>query len=76
MKTVLKRGFGMLLAVLMVMAIIPQTKITVKASTGVEAFVTRCYKVALDREPEPEGFKMKSGNSRFFKYRDESVNDL
>lgn len=56
MKTVLKRGFGMLLAVLMVMAIIPQTTITVKASTGVEAFVTRCYKVALDREPEPEGF--------------------
>lgn len=56
MKKVLKRGLSLLLAVLTVMALLPQTTIKVKAADGVDEFVTRCYKVALDREPDPVGF--------------------
>ena len=56
MKKIFKRSLGILLSILMVVAILPQMTIKAKASTGVEEFVTRCYRVALGREPEPKGF--------------------
>ena len=56
MKTGTKRCLGVLLSMLMVIALLPTTTIRAKASSGVDDFVTRCYRVALDREPEPAGF--------------------
>ena len=56
MKVDFKRIIGSLLIMLLLIAILPQTTLTAKASSGVDAFVTRCYKVALGREPEPAGF--------------------
>ena len=56
MKTAAKRGLAILLSVIIVIAILPQLTIKAKASSGVDDFVTRCYQVALGREPEPEGF--------------------
>lgn len=56
MKKVIKRGLGVLLAILMVIAILPSITINAKAASGVDNFVTRCYQVAFQRTPDTGGF--------------------
>ncbi|MCQ2544651.1 MAG: DUF4214 domain-containing protein, partial [Lachnospiraceae bacterium] len=40
----------------MILVILPQITINAKAESGVDDFVTRCYKVALQRDPDQVGF--------------------
>lgn len=46
-----------LLSLVMIASIIPAFSIESKAATGVDDFVTRCYRVAFQRTPDPGGFE-------------------
>lgn len=52
----MKRLMVLMLSLLMVMTIIPLTPLKVKAASGVDDFVTRCYQVAFQRTPDQGGF--------------------
>lgn len=52
----MKRSIGVLLSFIMILVILPQITINAKAESGVDDFATRCYKVALQRDPDQVGF--------------------
>lgn len=56
-KRVTKSVISLALAALMIICLMPITTIKAEAKSGIDEFVTRCYKVAFEREPDPEGFK-------------------
>lgn len=50
------RLLNILLSLILIFSIIPSFSINTSASNGVDDFVKRCYKVALQREPDTQGF--------------------
>lgn len=54
---VFKKATTAMLSLAMSAAVVPQFTINADATAnGVDDFVTRCYEVALDREPDKTGF--------------------
>lgn len=56
-KKLATRIFGVVMALLMVVSIVPLTTIKTKAAGSVDDFVTRCYQLAFQRTADPEGFE-------------------
>ena len=55
-RTVLKKATGIMLSLIMTATVLPQFALNAFASSGADAFVTRCYKVVFQREPDEDGF--------------------
>ncbi len=55
------RLFSIVLSLLLFVSILPLNPIKSEAASGVDDFVKRCYKVALQREPDKQGFNFWKG---------------